>query len=227
MVRSSVRVIHVGIMLWLNSCSNMFRAFLQGSCLAMAGKKRSQGRVVCDERSAMTGEADVGVLIARVPAGSTAVRQTKTCAKLSAKSAARVEVVPKKKDLGTKQSETVRRKPAAATNDQHDARYPADGRRRKLDFDMSFSIPEDKKTATLTTTAEATSALESSQKSILPEVMIQAIARNMAINFPLLPRPPSIKFYRMLRHILNCKDVPLCEAFKIADQHRQAGHDWP
>ena len=60
----------------------------------------------------------------------------------------------------------------------------------------------------------------------LSAVVINAIDRQMAIDFPALPRPPTVEFHDMLRNIFN-SGLTLSDGLQLADECRQRGEAWP
>ena len=71
----------------------------------------------------------------------------------------------------------------------------------------------------------ASTSTQSSGPVKLSAVVINAIGRQIAIDFPALPRPPSVEFHDMLRNIFN-SGLTLGEGLKFADECRQRGEMW-
>ena len=60
----------------------------------------------------------------------------------------------------------------------------------------------------------------------LSAVVINAIDRQIALDFPSLPRPPSAEFHDMLQNIFN-SGLSLGDGLQLADECRQRGEAWP
>ena len=60
----------------------------------------------------------------------------------------------------------------------------------------------------------------------LSAVVINAIDRQMKLDFPALPRPPTVEFHDMLRNIFN-SGLTLGDGLQLADECRQRGEAWP
>ena len=61
---------------------------------------------------------------------------------------------------------------------------------------------------------------------VLSDVVIRAIDIQIATHFPELPRPPTVEFHSMLRHILD-SGLTLGDGLRLAEAHRQRGEEWP
>ena len=60
----------------------------------------------------------------------------------------------------------------------------------------------------------------------LSAVVINAIDRQIELDFPALPRPPSVEFHDMLQNIFN-SGLTLGDGLQLADECRQRGEAWP
>ena len=87
--------------------------------------------------------------------------------------------------------------------------------------------PRDPRWTTLLLRASTSESVGQGSKNFqLSGVVIQAIDLQLQTHFPHLPRPPSVEFHSLLKHVLQ-NGLTLGEGFRIAEAHRLRGETWP